>query len=223
MFVNEAGLGLYKREEFVLSDLQNQTEMERRNALRLSNEESNRLTRECIESALVLLMKNTDFHAISITDIIRKAGVSRSAYYRNYTSKEDILTNVFHRAAETIVDALSEPMTQQNMFNCYRVLFAKVHERKKLFEIIEKAGMVYQFQSAVNEKYLSFLSCQPIEQHYRVLSWIGSVFNIIFGWASRNYEETPEQMAEICCDLLSEKDWNIGSGIKWSTDSAKEN
>ena len=114
-------------------------------------------------------------------------------------------------------------MTQQNMFSCYRVLFAKVYERKKLFEIIEKAGMVYRFQSAVNEKYLSFLSGQPIEQHYRVLSWIGSVFNIIFGWASRNYEETPERMAEICCDLLSEKDWNIGSGIKWSTDSAKEN
>jgi len=45
----------------------------------------------------------------------------------------------------------------------------------------------------------------------------------IFGWAFRNYEENPEQMAEICCDLLSEKDWNIGSGIKWSKDSAKEN
>lgn len=206
-----------------MADTQNQTEMERRNALRLSNEESNRLTRECIEAALVLLMKDTDFHSISITDIIRKAGVSRSAYYRNYTSKEDILTNIFHRAAEAIVEALSEPMTQQNMFRCYHALFTTVYGGKVMFEIIEKAGMIYQFQSAVNEKYLSFIASEPIEQHYRVLSWIGSVFNIIFGWMSRNYAETPKHMAQICCSLLSEKDWNIGSGIKWDTGHANSN
>ena len=44
--------------------------MERRDALRLSNEESNRLTRECIEAALILLMQDADFASISITDII---------------------------------------------------------------------------------------------------------------------------------------------------------
>lgn len=195
--------------------------MNRRNALRLSNEESNRLTRECIESALFLLMKKSDFQSISITDIIRKAGVSRSAYYRNYTSKEDILTNIFRKAAETIVDALSEQMTQQNMFRCYHVLFTKVYDNRTIFEIIEKADMIYQFQSAVNEKYLLFISSEPIEQHYRVLSWIGSVFNIIFGWMSRSYAETPERMAEICCSLLSEEDWNIGSGIKWSSEKER--
>ena len=90
-----------------MSKNMNQTEMNRRNALRLSNEESNRLTRECIEAALIILMKENDYQSISITDIIRKAGVSRSAYYRNYSSKEDILTNLFNRAAETIVNALS--------------------------------------------------------------------------------------------------------------------
>ena len=203
-----------------MSDYQNQTEMERRNVLRLSNEESNRLTRECIEAALVLLMKDHDFQSISITDIIRKAGVSRSAYYRNYTSKEDILTNIFHRAAEAIVEALSEPMTQQNMFRCYHALFTKVYSGKVMFEIIEKAGMVYTFQSAINEKYLSVISGQSIDQYYRVLSWIGSVFNIIFGWVSRNYLESPERMAEICCSLLSENDWNIGSSIQWGKDQS---
>lgn len=196
--------------------------MNRRNALRLSNEESNRLTRECIEAALILLMKESAFQSISITDIIRKAGVSRSAYYRNYTSKEDILTNIFRKAAETIVDALSEQMTKQNMFRCYHVLFTKVYDNKTVFEIIEKADMVYQFQSAVNEKYLSFISSESIEQHYRVLSWIGSVFNIIFGWMTRNFAETPERMAEICCSLLSEEDWNIGSGIKWSSEKDRQ-
>ena len=45
--------------------------------------ESNRLAKECIVTALVELMKIKDYDAISITDIAKKAGVSRMAYYRN--------------------------------------------------------------------------------------------------------------------------------------------
>ena len=197
-----------------------QTEMNRRNALRLSNEESNRLTRECIEAALILLMKESDFQSISITDIIRKAGVSRSAYYRNYTSKEDILTNVFNRAAQTIVDALYMELVLQNMVNSYRILFEKVQDIKDLFTIIRMAGMVDEFQMAVNAKYLQAVDANSPETYYRVLSWIGSIFNIIFGWLQRENPETPEQMAHICSRFLSEEEWRIGTGIKWSTDQA---
>ena len=193
-----------------------QTEMKRRNALRFSNEESNRLTRECIESALILLMKEHDFQSISITDIIRKAGVSRSAYYRNYTSKEDILTNIFNRAADAIVNALSIELVSQNMVSSYRVLFEKVRQIRDLFVIIRMAGMVDEFQMAVNEKYLQAIDANSPEAYYRVLSWIGSIFNIIFGWLQREDPETPEQMAHICSRFLSEEEWRIGSGIKWS-------
>ena len=42
--------------------------------------ESNRLAKECIVTALVELMKIRDYDSISITDIAKKAGVSRMAY-----------------------------------------------------------------------------------------------------------------------------------------------
>jgi len=56
-------------------------------ALRQSNAESNALTKESIETALLALMKEKNFSSITITDIAKKAGVSRLAYYRNYSSK----------------------------------------------------------------------------------------------------------------------------------------
>lgn len=202
-----------------MSETINQTEMNRRNALRLSNEESNRLTRECIEAALILLMKENAYQSISISDIIRKAGVSRSAYYRNYNSKEDILTNLFNRAAETIVNALSTELVAQNMVNSYCILFEKVLEIKELFEIILMADMVAKFEMAVNEKYLQAIDANSAEAYYRVLSWIGSIFNIIFGWIRHGYQESPKQMALICSQFLSEKEWHIGTGIKWNTDT----
>ena len=191
------------------------TEMEQRNALRLSNEESNKLTRECIESALVLLMNDRAFSEISITNIIRRAGVSRSAYYRNYASKEDILTNVFHKAADTIISALADSLTEMNMHKSYLTIFEKVLEGKIFFEIIDKANMIYTFQSTLNEKYLSFVEERTVEEHYRVLSWIGSILNVIFGWIHRDYKESPEEMAKICCLMVSEEEWQIGAGISW--------
>lgn len=216
MWVNINKHGLYIRGDFVLSKNINQINIKRQNALRLSNEESNRITLESIESALIILMKENNFQSISITDIIRKAGVSRSAYYRNYNSKEDILTNLFNRAAEIIVDALSLELETKNMVNSYRVLFEKVLEIKELFEIIQMAGMVTQFEMTINKKYLNAVDINSSEEYYRVLSWIGSIFNIIFGWIRREYQETPEQMAYICSRFLSEKEWQIGTEIKWN-------
>ena len=55
--------------------------------------EANALTKECIVTALLRLMKVKSYSSISITDITNLAGVSRMAYYRNYKSKDDILIN----------------------------------------------------------------------------------------------------------------------------------
>ena len=55
--------------------------------------EANILTKECIVTALLRLMKVKSYSTISITDITNLAGVSRMAYYRNYKSKDDILIN----------------------------------------------------------------------------------------------------------------------------------
>ena len=54
---------------------------------------NNLFIKEYILQALLDLMKEKDFKDISITEITKKAGVSRMAYYRNYYYKEDILEN----------------------------------------------------------------------------------------------------------------------------------
>jgi len=62
-----------------------------RETLKRNNKESNFVTRESAQEALFLLMKDMDYEEIRITDIIRKSGISRSAFYRNYKTKDDVL------------------------------------------------------------------------------------------------------------------------------------
>jgi AcrR family transcriptional regulator len=47
--------------------------------------------KEAIVIALIELMKERDINSISIKDIVEKAGVGRSSFYRNFNNKEEIL------------------------------------------------------------------------------------------------------------------------------------
>ena len=68
-----------------------------KDSLRLSNEESNHLTRECLCTAMMRLMSNTPLDRITIAEIVELAGVSRMAFYRNYGTKEALAKSLTHQ------------------------------------------------------------------------------------------------------------------------------
>ena len=68
-----------------------QTELEKRDVLRMSNKESNRLTRECLQTALITLMGQKSFDKITISELVRKSGVSRTTISALEQGKEKIV------------------------------------------------------------------------------------------------------------------------------------
>lgn len=58
------------------------------------NKEHRRLTREALETALLALLESKELASISISELVKRAGVSRNAYYRNYKSKEAIFESI---------------------------------------------------------------------------------------------------------------------------------
>ena len=48
----------------------------------------NEITKRSIIEAFLLLLQNQPYEKISISDIVKKAGVARVSYYRNFNSKE---------------------------------------------------------------------------------------------------------------------------------------
>lgn len=67
-----------------------------------SNREANQLTKEAIETALLFLLEKKEMKHISVSELVRKAGVSRNAFYRNYKSKEEILEAYYERTANSL-------------------------------------------------------------------------------------------------------------------------
>ena len=58
----------------------------------MSNEGRNLYVVEHITDALLKLMQNAHLNNISISQICDEAGVGRASFYRNFDSKEDIIS-----------------------------------------------------------------------------------------------------------------------------------
>ena len=63
-------------------------------------QEQARETKNRIYSSAIELMEQEGFENITIADISEKAGVSVGAFYHYFSSKNDILAEIFHRADE---------------------------------------------------------------------------------------------------------------------------
>ena len=57
---------------------------------------SNEIVIESITEAMIQLLEDHPLEDIAITDLVKRAGVGRVSFYRNYTSKEDVLVRYLH-------------------------------------------------------------------------------------------------------------------------------
>lgn len=170
--------------------------------LRQNNQEANAFTKQCIESALISLMSEKSFDAISITDITRRAGVSRTAYYRNYTSKEDILSGFMQNINHTIGDILKRYNAITETKQSWLALLEAVRSFAPQYKLLLEAGfgekLIIEYAATMNET----TQDGDWNRYYSNMYWAGAIYSVISAWI-RNDMNTPlEQLAEIGCNLM---------------------
>lgn len=170
--------------------------------LRLSNEESHRVTRESIEQALVWLMRDKPFHEITVTDITKRAGVSRAAYYRNYESKEDVLRSMVQASAEEMFQSMmnSVDINDSRLFWC--ALFRGFQENESIYRILLQAGQSDALLTMFNRLAATFLPKQIPANEYHLRFWAGAVFNVVNTWIFNEMRESPEEMAQFMAEMI---------------------
>lgn len=62
-------------------------------------------TRRCLKEALLALIDERGYDAITIADITHRADVGRSTFYSHFTSKEDLLFSGFDHWLRSLADA----------------------------------------------------------------------------------------------------------------------
>ena len=172
--------------------------------IRYSNEESKRITRECIESALILLLEHQTFAEISISELVKRAGVSRTAFYRNYQSKEDVLQCALGDVVNAILNKLSlDPKSEE----FWTVLFREVKEYHPAIRLLLNAGLGNVLLEQITAHALEREKSSGTAVRYGAILWAGAVYNVLINWVLHGAVESVEDMAKICMRISSDSNW----------------
>jgi AcrR family transcriptional regulator len=71
-----------------------------------------RRTQKLLREALIELIEEHGFEALTVGEIAERAMVSRAAFYRNYQDKYDLVERIFDEAMQALFDAVTEPGTE---------------------------------------------------------------------------------------------------------------
>lgn len=166
--------------------------------LKLSNEEINRITKDSIQEALVYLLSKKDIDDISVTEIVKKAGVSRTAYYRNYQSKEDILKDFSMNVFNLIFSQLDREDFAKDPKNWYRFIFTQIKNNARIVKLVVKARL-YTAEEFLPKSDLTMLS---INEQYQIFAMESALVNLIQKWVEEDFVLSVEEMTELCFKLF---------------------
>lgn len=130
--------------------------------LKRNNEESREFTRNCIYSALMVFLSKNDLKDISITRLCEVAGVSRAAFYRNYSSIEDVLVDKIAEFGRRVTGKIGP-----DVYDNWLMLFTEAEKERDLFTVAISLGIQHVL-------FKTFVSLLPKEEENRTVQaiWI---------------------------------------------------
>ena len=179
----------------------NQSEMQKKGIRQYSSKEANEICRECIQTALIRLMKKKELKDITITELTKTAGVSRTTYYRNYYDKEDVLRDLF---TGLMMEISREILAAETVYDTALAVFDGIRKNAEVYRILMKADYAEAMLKEITRIASSDLpGDQPLEQ-MRIAFVTGALFNMVRVWMDAGMEQTPEQMAGLYMMILDD-------------------
>lgn len=174
-----------------------------------NNELQNKIAKESIFTALMILMEKKAFLDISITEITKKAGVSRMAFYRNYNVKEDIISSYL----DEFFDEYSKEILSNEKINNYEGIcfyFAYFRKHEKFITNLINSKLTYLLLESSSECLHAFSknftydkSYSPETEAFNNEFIAGGFFNVLMKWATTGMKESDENMATILCEYCT--------------------
>lgn len=178
------------------------TELEKRNIVRLSNKQANLITKTCLQTALIELLDIKKIEDISVTELTKRAGVSRTAFYSNYQTVNDIL----YEFIDSHIKALNELIWTaiNNKEDMFHTIINKMYEDQDLYQLVLKADLektaFFKMRDYIKVTYPNIDN----ETYYSIIGLIGLLRNIIIEWFLNGCNESVLFISDLCSDISKE-------------------
>lgn len=155
-------------------------EFERPN--RPSNREANAITRESLFEALLILVEKKPFEKITVSELVKRAGVSRTAFYRNYNSITEIIEERLLGLLDTLRASLAEPRYAADMRSWYFDMLTYLRDSHSfMLGILLKATHADFLEMRVLGGVFEKMARQP-EKHLAFTAFNGAAREMLCQW-----------------------------------------
>lgn len=158
--------------------------------------------------ALLELMANKEFTDITVTELIKKAGIARASFYRNFDSTIDVLDYATEKIAERIHEEILPAFISRNERKWRELLFHLIYElndpRRNLANKnpSNRALLFNKMNALMQKNYSDNMDETNIKQFYQSAACAGAITSTIGFWFDHGKKETPEELVDIIVEIL---------------------
>ena len=170
-------------------------------------------TQQALRDALMLLIEEKGFDAISVRDITERARLNRATFYLHYRDKQDLLI----RTSEAVFDSLAEeagPIDRGNLAlqkppQQLVILFQHLAKHRDFYRVVLGRSGVPAFAARVREYLATFTqqriaslhslypAAVPILDDMFISEYVaGALLGIIIWWLDNGQPHSPEYVAD---------------------------
>lgn len=169
----------------------------------LLKSQKSRFNRMCIAEAIIELMKTQELKKIKISAVVKKAGVSRTTFYKHFNCLEDVLDDYMNEiVAEYNVER--EKNSDINSLYDYKNILLTIYffdQYADFFKIVTKQGYYSLLINAINNFMTKDIYFNKFHI-YQLYCYSGGLLNIFIKWEEDGKQEKPEEIAQIVYDLF---------------------
>ena len=150
-----------------------------------------------ISLAFIHLLKEKEYHDITIVDIINEAQAGRMSFYRNFADKDDILRHYIAAVTDEWLSHTEEnyiTLTKDSLSPYIIWLLSHMYQHKDVVSILIRTEKMYLLEEEFDKRLFSRLS--ETASTWEIIYKIGGIYKLFVYWAKNGFCETPQEIAE---------------------------
>ena len=170
--------------------------------------QANQQVKEKITGALLHLLGEKSISEISVTEIIAEAGVARASFYRNYATKESVITTLIADVLEDFRAGLpgdgEDFCTPENIRRSF-AYFSRYAPQVLDMHRFGYGSILLERLNQFHEEVAGTMPCSSLDR-YRLYIYIGALYNTAMMWLQGGQKESVEEIAGLFWRMCAGKE-----------------
>ncbi len=155
-----------------------------------------------ITDALFELLLTKELSQITVTELIRKAGVCRASFYRNFYLMEDVI----RQYGIAIYDEINRsiPLDRSRIYEHIHAVNTYLFSKRERLGLIERRGLYHLLEEPIIQQCVFQLQRLDVwKNRYQAEFYAGAVTHLLRAWARSDFSESPDEISRIIYTLLN--------------------